>query len=108
MRLHQFFSIIRARLRLAMAIFFGVLALAAVWLLVRTPAYVARAPVLVDVRTDPVGTTPLQGMVSPSYIATQIDVVKSRAVAERVLKLLPADQEPVLRLKAKASDSPAP
>jgi succinoglycan biosynthesis transport protein ExoP len=108
MRLHQFFSIVRARSRLAMAIFFGVLALAAVWLVVRTPAYVARAPVLVDVRTDPVGTTPLQGMVSPSYIATQIDVVKSHAVAERVVKLLPANAEPMLRLKAEASDSPSP
>src|SRR3954453_1119029 len=108
MRLHQFFSIVRARSRLATAIFLGVVALAAVWLLVRTPAYVARAPVLVDVRTDPVGTTPLQGMVSPSYIATQIDVVKSRAVAERVVKLLPANAEPMLRLKAEASDSPSP
>jgi polysaccharide biosynthesis transport protein len=108
MRLHQLFSIVRARSRLGMAIFFGVLALAAVWLLVRTPNYVARAPVLVDVRTDPTGSTPVQGMVSPSYLATQIDVVKSRAVAERAYKLLPANQEPMLRLKADVSDSPSP
>lgn len=108
MRLHQLFSIVRARSRLATAIFLGVLAIAAAWLLVRSPGYVARAPVLVDVRTDPVGTTPLQGMVSPGYIATQIDVVKSHAVAERVAKLLPANEEPMLRLKAKASDSPSP
>lgn len=108
MRLHQFFSIVRARSRLGMAIFLGVLALAAVWLVVRTPSYVARAPVLVDVRTDPVGATPVQGMVTPSYLATQIDVVKSRAVAERVAKLLPANQEPMLRLKADAGDSTAP
>lgn len=108
MRLHQFFSIVRARSRLGMAIFLGVLALAAVWLVVRTPSYVARAPVLVDVRTDPVGATPVQGMVTPSYLATQIDVVKSRAVAERVAKLLPANQEPMLRLKADAGDNPAP
>ena len=108
MRLHQFFSIVRARSRLALAIFLGVLVIAAAWLLVRTPAFVARAPVLVDVRTDPVGTTPLQGMVSPSYIATQIDVVKSRAVAERVVKLLPPNEEPMLRLRAKASESPSP
>lgn len=108
MRLNQLFSILRARSRLGMAIFLGVLALTAVWLLVRTPSYVAKAPVLVDVRTDPVGTTPLQGMVSPGYIATQIDVVKSRPVAQRVAKMLPADKEPMLRLKARASDSPAP
>lgn len=108
MRLHQFFSIVRARSRLGMAIFLGVLVLAAAWLLVRSPAYVARAPVLVDVRTDPVGTTPVQGMVSPGYLATQIDVVKSHAVAERVVKLLPQDKEPMLRLKSRAADSPAP
>jgi len=108
MRLHQFFSVVRARSRLATAIFLGVLALAAIWLLVRTPAFTARAPVLVDVRTDPVGTTPLQGMVSPGYIATQIDVVKSRAVAERVVKLLPANAEPMLRLKVDARDRPSP
>jgi polysaccharide biosynthesis transport protein len=107
MRLHQFFSIVRARSRLGMAIFFGVLALAAVWLLLRAPTYVARAPVLVDVRTDPTGSTPVQGMVSPSYIATQVDVVKSRAVAERAAKLLPANQEPMLRLKAEAKGSPS-
>ena len=108
MRLHQVFSIVRARSRLVMAIFFGVLVLAAAWLLVRTPSFVARAPVLVDVRTDPVGTTPLQGMVTPSYVATQIDVVKSRAVAERVVKLLPPNTEPMLRLKADARDSTSP
>lgn len=108
MRLHQFYSIVRARSRLALAIFFGVLVLAAAWLLARPPAYVARAPVLIDVRTDPVGTTPLQGMVSPSYIATQIDVVKSRAAAERALKLLPPNEEPMLRLKAAAAGSRSP
>lgn len=108
MRLHQFFSILRARTRLGIAIFLGVLALAAIWLVVRTPSYVARAPVLVDVRTDPVGATPVQGMVTPSYIATQVDVVKSRAVAERAAKLLPANEEPMLRLKADAGKSPAP
>lgn len=108
MRLHQFFSIVRARSRLGMAIFLGVLALAAVWLVVRTPSYVARAPVLVDVRTDPVGSTPVQGMVTPGYVATQIDVVKSRAVAERAAKLLPADQEPMLRLKGDPGKGPVP
>ncbi|MBK6006685.1 chain length determinant protein EpsF [Ramlibacter ginsenosidimutans] len=108
MRLHQFFSIVRARSRLGIAIFLGVLALAAVWLVVRTPSYVARAPVLVDVRTDPVGSTPVQGMVTPGYVATQIDVVKSRAVAERAAKLLPADQEPMLRLKGDPGKGPVP
>ena len=40
---------------------------------------------LVDVRTDPVGATPLQGMVTPGYMSTQIDIVKSERVAKKVV-----------------------
>ena len=61
------------------------LALALAWVNLRPANYTARAPVLVDVRMDPVGGTPLQGMVAPSYMSTQIDIVKSERVAERVL-----------------------
>ena len=99
MSLRQFLSVLRARHRLALGVLLAVVALAVAWLAWRSPVYVARAPVLVDVRTDPVGSTPLQGMVSPSYVSTQIDIVKSRRVAERVVELLPPDQEPMKRLR---------
>jgi chain length determinant protein EpsF len=99
MSLRQFLSILRARWRLAGAVLLVVVALAATWAGLRSPTYVARAPVLVDVRTDPVGATPPHTMVSPSYVATQIDIVKSRRVAERVIELLPSNQEPMLRLQ---------
>jgi polysaccharide biosynthesis transport protein len=85
-----------------------VVALAIAWLVLRPVSYVARAPVLVDVRNDPVDATPWQGMISPGYIATQIDIVKSQSVAERVVELLPADQEPMLRYgqRARAEGQP--
>lgn len=108
MSLHQFFSILRARRGLAGLILLATLALALAWVVLRPATYVGRAPVLVDVRTDPVGSTPLQGMVSPGYISTQIDIVKSDRVAERVVEMLPADQQPMLRLREEAAKRSSP
>lgn len=108
MSLHQLFSILRARRAAAGLILLVTLALALAWVLVRPASYKASAPVLVDVKLDPVGGTALQGMVAPSYMATQIDIVKSDRVAERVLQMLPADQEPVKSLKEPAARKSAP
>ena len=108
MSLHQFFSIMRARRGLAGTILLTVVLLALAWVLLRPSNYVARAPVLVEMRTDPVGATPLQAMVSPSYLSTQIDIVKSQRVAERVLELLPADQQPMLRLREESRKKSSP
>lgn len=108
MSLHQFLSIMRARRGLAALILLIVVALAMAWVLLRPATYVARAPVLVDVRTDPVGATPLQGMVSPGYLSTQIDIAKSERVAQRALELLPADQQPMLRLQEQARKAASP
>jgi chain length determinant protein EpsF len=108
MSLHQFLSIIWARRGLAGLILLATVALALGWVLLRPATYVSRASVLVDVLTDPVGATPLQGMVSPTYIATQIDIVKSNRVAERVVELLPADQEPMRRLREHARKEALP
>ncbi|HWI82321.1 chain length determinant protein EpsF [Ramlibacter sp.] len=108
MSLHQFFSIMRARRRLAGLILLGTVLLALAWVFLRPATYVARAPVLVDVRTDPTGGTPLQGMVSPGYISTQIDIIKSDRVAQKVVELLPPDQQPMLRLREAAQKGAAP
>jgi len=108
MSLHQLFSILRARRAAAGLVLLVTLALALVWVLVRPASYKAVAPVLVDVRLDPVGGTALQGMVAPSYMATQIDIVKSDRVAERVLQLLPPGQEPVKRWYKEAQAKKAP
>jgi polysaccharide biosynthesis transport protein len=99
MSLHQFFSILRARRGLAGLILLGTLLLALAWVVLRPANYVARAPVLVDSRSDPTNNQPsYQALVTPAYIATQIDIVKSDKVADKVVDLLPPDQEPMLRL----------
>jgi len=109
MSLHQLFSILRARLAAAGLILLVTLALALAWVVVRPATYKANAPVLVDVRMDPVGgAAAMHGMVAPGYMATQIDIVKSDRVAERVLQMLPADQEPVRRWHEESLTKKAP
>jgi polysaccharide biosynthesis transport protein len=94
MSLHQFLSILRARWRLAGLILLAVLSLALTWIVLRPVSFIARAPVLVDVRTDPVGASALQGMIAPSFMATQIDIVRSERVALRVVQVLGLDKDP--------------
>lgn len=107
MSLHQFLSILRARRVLAALILLVVAGGALGWALLRPLSYEARAPVLLDVRTDPTGSTPIQGMVSPSYVASQIDIAKSPQVAVRAVKLL-GDQQPVPRLRQRARENGLP
>ncbi len=94
MSLHQFFSILRARRFLAGMILLATLALALAWVVVRPTHYTARAPVLVDVRTDPVAGSGVQGLIAPSFMATQIDIVRSDRVAQRVVEMLKIDKDP--------------
>ncbi|MEO8654959.1 MAG: Wzz/FepE/Etk N-terminal domain-containing protein, partial [Ramlibacter sp.] len=108
MSLHQFFSILRARIGVVVLVMLTAMALAVGWAKLRSATYTARAPVLVDLRTDPVGATPLQSMVTPGYMSTQIDIAKSEWVAKKVATLLPADQEPMLRLREEAQKKPSP
>jgi polysaccharide biosynthesis transport protein len=108
MSLHQFLCILRARRAVAALILLAVLALAAGWTLLRPKSYEARASVLVDVRGDPVGATNVAAMLSPTYLATQIDLVKSDRVAQRAVELLPPDEEPVRGLRELARQKEAP
>jgi polysaccharide biosynthesis transport protein len=94
MSLQQFFSILRARRLLAGLILLATLALALAWIVLRPTHYTARAPVLVDVRTDPVSASAWQGMMMPSFMATQIDIVRSDRVAQRVVEMLRMDKQP--------------
>ena len=85
MSLMQFFSILRARWTAAGLILLATLAVTLAWVLLRPAWWSARAPVLVDVQASDVG-----GGYSPallaSYMATQIDVARSDAVARRALQ----------------------
>jgi polysaccharide biosynthesis transport protein len=95
MSLYQIFSILRARRFLAGTIFLAIVGVALVWIVLRPRNYTAVAPVLVDMRSDPVpGGGGLQGMMSPSFMATQIDIVRSERVAQRAVQALHLEQQP--------------
>ena len=95
MTVSQFFSIMRARGAVAVLILLTTLGLTGAWIVLKPAYYTARAAVLVDVRSsDPVAGSYQQGMISPSYMATQIDIVSSARVAQRVVQVLQTDQSP--------------
>lgn len=98
MSLTQFFAILRARWRLALSVLFAVVVLTVVVSLVLPKKYTTSAAVLVDLKaTDPVSGSTAPGMLSPTYMATQIDLIKSDRVAQRVVRNLKLDQSPSMR-----------
>jgi len=61
--------------------------------LVMPKKYSASAAVLVDVKTpDPILGALMPGMMTPGYMATQIDIIQSDRVARRVVQMLKIDQ----------------
>jgi polysaccharide biosynthesis transport protein len=106
MGLSQFLAILRARRALAGTILLGVLMLALGWVLLRPANFKATAPVLVDVQQqDPTRAASwqyMQGMVAPSFMQTQIDIIKSDRVAQRVAQLLPPNEQPMKGLRDEA------
>jgi chain length determinant protein EpsF len=99
MTLRQFLLILRARSRLALAVALGSIALALAVSLLLPRTYTAQTSVLVDVRTpDPVmGAVGMQGLVAPSYMATQVDIIGGERVAQHVVKALKLDDDPLVR-----------
>lgn len=94
MSFHQFLVILRARWRLSCIVFAAILGTAILLALIMPRKYTAVASVVVDAKSDPVlgaeGTSQ-EGL--GSYINTQVDVVMSQRVAERVVKMVKLDQD---------------
>lgn len=93
----QFLSILRARWKLAVGVFAGVLLLALIASLVMPKKYSATASVVVDVKPDPLSGMLMSGAMTPGIIATQIDVLQSDRVAYRVVRNLKLNENPQLR-----------
>jgi len=98
MTFNQFLRIIRARWILAVAVLaFSVLATLAISLIL-PKTYTASATVMADVRPDPVSALASGGMMMNSgYLATQVDIIKSPSVAQRVVRNLKLTDNPVMR-----------
>ena len=93
----QFFSILRARWLTAVVafaiIFGGTIAGSLVW----PKKYTATASVVVDAKPDPVSAMIYPGITSPSFMATQVDVIQSDRVGLRVVRNLKLAENPQFR-----------
>jgi chain length determinant protein EpsF len=94
MTLRQLLLAIRARWRLTLGIFCAVVFAALLVGLLSPRLYTASATVVVDAKSDPVAGSGYVAPMSTGYIATQVDIISSERVAQRVAKLLKLDQSP--------------
>lgn len=98
MTLQQFLLILRARARIALYVFLGTVLTTLVVSLVMPKQYTASTAVVIDVKSpDPVAGMVLPGLMTPGYMATQVDIINSDRVAQRVVKLLKLDENPTIK-----------
>jgi chain length determinant protein EpsF len=98
MNLQLLLLVLRARYKIALvALVVTVTATLAVSLLL-PKQYSARATVVIDVKSpDPIAGLMLPALMMPGYMATQVDIVESQRVAQKVVKMLKLDENPAVR-----------
>lgn len=98
MTFDQFLRILRARWKLALSIFLAVVIGTVIATLLFPKKYLATTTVLLDARPDAVSAqqaiSPLSAM---SFLATQIDLIESPAVARRVVSMLRLNENAAFR-----------
>ena len=98
MTLQQFLLILRARARVALYTLLATVLTTLVVSLLLPKQYPAGTGVVIDVKSpDPIMGMVLPGMISPGYMATQVDIINSDRVAQRVVKLLRMDENPTIQ-----------
>lgn len=94
----QFLAILRARYKMALAVFAGIVLVALVASLVWPKSYTAAASVVIDSsKPDPLAAVLYAGGMNPSVVATQIDVIQSDRVAFKVVRNLKLTENPQIR-----------
>ncbi|GAA5169817.1 chain length determinant protein EpsF [Viridibacterium curvum] len=100
MNLAQFLLILRARKWVVIAVTVTLFAVAMVITALMPRQYSASASIVIDAKgVDPISGQPMQVMLLPSFMATQVDIISSDRVATRVIKLLKLDEVPQFREK---------
>ena len=84
----QFFSILYARRWVALLVLVLIVGITVAVSLVLPKQYSASASIVVDAKPDPVAAILYPGQVSPSFMATQVDIIQSDRVAQRVVRNL--------------------
>lgn len=98
MTFQQFLLILRARYKIALFALLATVATTLVVSLLLPKQYTASTEVVIDVKSpDPIAGMVLPGLVMPGYMATQVDIINSDRVAQKVVKILKLDQNPKVR-----------
>lgn len=98
MSFSQVFAILRARWVILVSIVGLAVVVAAVVSMMLPKQYTSTSSVVVDVKSpDPVVGMVLPGMMTPGYMATQVDLIQSERVARRVIDALHLADAPILR-----------
>ncbi len=94
MNLHQILLILRARYRLILLMLLMTVGAALAVSLYLPKQYIATSAVVVDVKSpDPVIGVYLPAISMPGYMATQVDILNSVRVAQKVVKLIQLDKD---------------
>jgi succinoglycan biosynthesis transport protein ExoP len=93
----QFLTILRARLRVALIVFFTTIGVTLLVSFLLPKKYTAVASIVVDIKPDPITGALTGAMLNPSIMATQVDILNSDRVAARVIHNLKLDQIPAYR-----------
>jgi chain length determinant protein EpsF len=98
MSFQQFLLILRARLWLVLATLAVVVGTTLAVSLILPKQYTAEVALVVDAKSaDPLLGGLLPAQMIPGYMATQVDIILSDRVAQRVVSLLKMDQSPVVQ-----------
>jgi chain length determinant protein EpsF len=97
MDLNQYLTALRARRKAFLLVFLVVVAAAVSVALIVPKKYVATSTVHLDVRDEQTMTPRMGSRERASYIATQVDLIKSGRVATQVVKDLKLAQKPGMR-----------
>ena len=98
MTLQQFLLILRARYKIILSILLVTVSTTLAVSLMLPKQYSATTAIVLDVKSpDAVSGMLLPGLASSSYMATQIDIINSSRVAQRVVKMLRMDESPAIR-----------
>ncbi len=93
----QFLTILRARWWAVLGVLGLTVATTIVVSLLLPKSYTATASVVVDFKPDPISAVMFGGMASPAFMATQVDIIRSERVAQRVVRNLRLNENPQVR-----------
>lgn len=104
MTFSEFLRVLRARWILAASIFLSLITLTLLASLLWPKKYTAQAAVMIDLKVDPVAGTSAAGLMpSAAYLATQVDIIKSNYVAQKVIQSMQLASSPALRAEWESS-----